>query len=43
MRKTVYVYDYGAVINRIGTHLQVRLHDELIFEELVRNLIRTRI
>ena len=38
MRKTVYVYDHGAVINKTGTHLQVRLHDELLLEEPVINV-----
>jgi len=38
MKKTIYIYDHGAVINRNGTHLQIRLHDELIFEEPVVNV-----
>jgi len=38
MKKTVYVYDDGAVINKVGTHLQVRVKDHFIFEEPFSNI-----
>jgi CRISPR-associated endonuclease Cas1 len=38
MKKTIYVYDNGAVINKVGAHLQVRVHDEFTYEEPFSNV-----
>ena len=37
-QKTVYIYEDSAVVNKEGPHLQVRVHDELVFTEPLANI-----
>ena len=38
MRKTVYVFEEGAVVNKAGSHIQVRAKDEIAFDEPIANI-----